>query len=171
MKKGYEALQINEGTLGSGDWLVLSPDNRPSFVIVEIALNSWQSGHWIIPSNKITAKTAWTVLTRFANEAHEYQEELEKISKKTFSRRHEAFVREMLLQGYKATRVESDGLTGILLQSPDKRPDYAVYDRYSDGMIVSRMVQKSFPVDEIWDAIFSFGQMAYELLWDLNEVA
>lgn len=171
LDKGYDVYQLNEGTLGSGDWLVLSHDDRPSYVIVEIALNSWQSAHWILSSENIDAKTAWTLLTRFANEAHEYQDELEKITKQTSSRRNEAFVRELLLQGYKAIRAESDGLTGVLLQSPDKRPDYAAYDRFSDGAIVSRMLKETFPVAEIWDAMVSFGMMAYELLLGLEEVA
>lgn len=45
---GYECIQTYEGSLGSGDWILVAPDdNYYNFVIKEVALNEWQSAHRI----------------------------------------------------------------------------------------------------------------------------
>lgn len=43
---GYEYIQISEGTLGCGDWVLISPDNSHwNYVGREIYLNCWSSGN------------------------------------------------------------------------------------------------------------------------------
>lgn len=56
-ESGYETIQLNEGTLGSGDWVLIAPnDNQYNFVIREVALNEWSSGHTIRRCSKISKK-------------------------------------------------------------------------------------------------------------------
>ncbi len=44
--KGGSAIQLREGVLGSGDW-ILTSDTLYSFVIKEIFVTSWTSAHTI----------------------------------------------------------------------------------------------------------------------------
>lgn len=70
-KKGYIAEQIDEGVLGSGVWLLTSPDQRPNYVVIEVALNSWSSAHRIYSSNDLSTAEMWEIAQRFAREAEE----------------------------------------------------------------------------------------------------
>lgn len=55
IEKGYEAIQLREGTLGSGDWVLLSHDpTKYNFVVREVALNEWNSAHNIRRTAKIS---------------------------------------------------------------------------------------------------------------------
>ena len=55
--RGYEAIQIDEGCLGSGSWVLVAPDEKHyNFVIREVALNEWSSGHTIRRCAKISKK-------------------------------------------------------------------------------------------------------------------
>lgn len=55
--KGGETLQLNEGTLGSGDWLLFDHSNRLKFIVIkEVYLNCWSSAHTIRKYNKIPKK-------------------------------------------------------------------------------------------------------------------
>ena len=52
---GYECVQVDEGTLGSGSWICISPnDNYYHYVIKEVPLNSQSSGHIIRRCKKLT---------------------------------------------------------------------------------------------------------------------
>jgi len=54
---GYEIVQLNEGSLGSGDWVLIAPnDTMYNFVIREVALNEWSSGHTIRRCAKLSKK-------------------------------------------------------------------------------------------------------------------
>lgn len=44
--KGGSAIQLREGVLGSGDW-ILTSDTLYSFVIKEIFVTSWTSSHTV----------------------------------------------------------------------------------------------------------------------------
>jgi len=46
IEKGGEAIQLNEGVLGSGDW-ILTSDTLCSYVIKEVFVTSWTSTHTI----------------------------------------------------------------------------------------------------------------------------
>lgn len=51
----YECINVNEGTLGSGDWICIpSEDNKPIFVIRERFESSWSSVHTIEETNELT---------------------------------------------------------------------------------------------------------------------
>lgn len=48
IKAGGEAVQTDEGSLGSGNWILFdTTDNLRSFVINEVYLNEWSSAHTI----------------------------------------------------------------------------------------------------------------------------
>ena len=54
-QSGYEAIQINEGILGIGEWVLLSHDeHKYNFHIVEKCLNCWSSGQTIRRMAKIS---------------------------------------------------------------------------------------------------------------------
>ena len=56
-EKGGEALQLNEGTLGSGDWLLYDYRDKLKFIIInEVYLNEWSSAHKVRCYNKIPKK-------------------------------------------------------------------------------------------------------------------
>lgn len=53
-RRGYDCIQTQEGTLGSGDWICISPDDHHLHVVVkEIYLNEWSSGHIIRRCRKL----------------------------------------------------------------------------------------------------------------------
>lgn len=55
VEKGYEAIQISEGSLGIGDWVLLSNNERKyNFVIREVFLNEWSSAQTIRRTAKIS---------------------------------------------------------------------------------------------------------------------
>lgn len=59
IKQGGEALQMREGVLGCGDILLYDPSESPrlkTFVIREVAINAWSSGHTIRGYNGFPAK-------------------------------------------------------------------------------------------------------------------
>ena len=56
-EKGGEALQVREGTLGSGDWYLYDYAGRLKFIIIkEVYLNEWSSAHTIRTYNSIPKK-------------------------------------------------------------------------------------------------------------------
>lgn len=49
ISKGWDAVQLNEGSLGLGDWVLIAPDEKYwNFVIREVPLRSWMDsvGSW-----------------------------------------------------------------------------------------------------------------------------
>ena len=51
----YECCQIDEGSLGSGTWVCVPPDdNHYYYVFWEVGLNEWQSGHRMRRCKKLT---------------------------------------------------------------------------------------------------------------------
>lgn len=57
VSKGGEALQLNEGVLCSGDWLLFDFSGHLKFIVIkEVALNSWSSAQTIRRYNKIPKK-------------------------------------------------------------------------------------------------------------------
>ena len=57
IESGYEAIQLCEGSLGCGDWVLIAPtENQYNFVIREVAINEWSSGHKIRRCSKISKK-------------------------------------------------------------------------------------------------------------------
>ena len=56
--KGYEYQQIYDGCLGYGTFIMWSPDpaRQYSFIVREIPLNCWTSGHTIRRFSKVTKK-------------------------------------------------------------------------------------------------------------------
>lgn len=57
ISKGGEALQVNEGTLGRGDWFLFDHSGNLKFIIIrEVYLNEWSSAHKIRMYNKMPKK-------------------------------------------------------------------------------------------------------------------
>ena len=53
--RGLEGIQLNEGCLGIGDWVLIAPrETQWNFVIREKFLNEWQSAHTIRKCKKIS---------------------------------------------------------------------------------------------------------------------
>lgn len=53
----YEVVQLNEGSLGYGDLVLIAPDeNHWNFVVREVAINEWSSGHTVRRCKKISKK-------------------------------------------------------------------------------------------------------------------
>jgi hypothetical protein len=53
--KGYELVQLREGVCGLGDLVLLSNDEQKyNFVIREVYLNEWSSGHTMRKAAKIS---------------------------------------------------------------------------------------------------------------------
>ncbi len=50
-----ETIQVREGVLGSGDWILTAP-NKKTAVIKEVFVNSWNSTHTIKMYNKTPKK-------------------------------------------------------------------------------------------------------------------
>lgn len=54
-EKGYEAIQLNEGGVGIGDWVLIAPDEKHyNFVIKEVFLNAWSSAQTIRRCRRIS---------------------------------------------------------------------------------------------------------------------
>ena len=46
--KGWEGIQLDEGSLGCGDWVLIAPDERKwNFVIKEVYIGPYSSGQTI----------------------------------------------------------------------------------------------------------------------------
>ena len=55
--QGWEWISFSEGTLGRGDGVLLSPDDRHySFEYREVYLNEWSSAHTIRRFSKVSAR-------------------------------------------------------------------------------------------------------------------
>lgn len=55
--KGGETLQLDEGVLGSGNWLLFDYSGRLKFIVIkEVYLNEWSSAHTIRKYNKMPKK-------------------------------------------------------------------------------------------------------------------
>ena len=53
--KGWEGIQLNEGSLGCGDWVLIAPNERKwNFVIKEVYLGPYSSGQTIRRCRKIS---------------------------------------------------------------------------------------------------------------------
>ena len=56
-EKGWEAIQLNEGGVGIGDWVLIAPDDdHYHFVIREVYLNEWSSGQTVRKCSKLSKK-------------------------------------------------------------------------------------------------------------------
>jgi hypothetical protein len=56
-RQGYEAIQLNEGSLGIGDWVLIAPDEKHyNFVIREVYLNEWSSAQTIRRCAKLSQR-------------------------------------------------------------------------------------------------------------------
>lgn len=57
-KDGYSMEVLDDGVLGMGTFIMWSPDpeNHYSFIVREIPLNCWSSGHTIGRFSKVTKK-------------------------------------------------------------------------------------------------------------------
>jgi hypothetical protein len=53
--EGSEVMQINEGVLGSGDWILTAPRKKTA-IIKEVFVNSWCSTHTVKMYNKTPKK-------------------------------------------------------------------------------------------------------------------
>ena len=52
---GYECCQIFEGTLGSGNWICVPPDdNHYYYIVSEVYLNEWSSAHKVRKCSKLS---------------------------------------------------------------------------------------------------------------------
>lgn len=58
LNNGYEYIQLREGVLGCGDIVMISPEQgkKYNFIIREVFLNSWSSGHTVRRCMKISKK-------------------------------------------------------------------------------------------------------------------
>ena len=57
VNKGGETLQLDEGVLGSGNWLLFDYSGRLKFIVIkEVYLNEWSSAHTIRKYNKMPKK-------------------------------------------------------------------------------------------------------------------
>ena len=55
--KGWELVQLREGTLGLGDLVLIAPDDKHyNFVVREVALNEWSSVMRMRRCARISAK-------------------------------------------------------------------------------------------------------------------
>lgn len=53
--KGYKCIQTYEGSLGSGNWICIAPDDKHyNFIIKEVGLNAWSSAHTVNRRRKLT---------------------------------------------------------------------------------------------------------------------
>lgn len=53
--KGWEGIQLDEGSLGCGDWVLIAPTERQwSFVIKEVYVSAYGSGQTIRRCRKIS---------------------------------------------------------------------------------------------------------------------
>ena len=54
---GYNTIQLHEGVLGSGSFVCLAPDDKHyNFVVREVYINEWSSGHTVRRCAKISKK-------------------------------------------------------------------------------------------------------------------
>lgn len=57
IEKGWEAVQLNEGTLGIGYWVLIAPDDKHyNFVIREVYYNMYSSVQTIRRCRKLSQK-------------------------------------------------------------------------------------------------------------------
>lgn len=57
LNSGYKYIQLREGSLGYGDAVLIAPDeNKYHFVIREVYLNEWSSGHTVRRCRTISKK-------------------------------------------------------------------------------------------------------------------
>ena len=57
ISKGWEAVQLDEGTLGVGDWVLIAPTERHwNYIIREVYLNAWSSAQTIRKCRKLSQK-------------------------------------------------------------------------------------------------------------------
>lgn len=55
IERGYEAVQLNEGTLGIGDWVLIAPDETKwNYIIREVYLNEWSSAQTLRKCRKLS---------------------------------------------------------------------------------------------------------------------
>lgn len=67
-KHGYEAVQVDEGGVGIGDWAMIPPsDNMYFFLIREVYLTAWSSGHQYMKCQRLPKE--WEKRVALTNEA------------------------------------------------------------------------------------------------------
>lgn len=72
IENGWDCVQLNEGVLGCGDLVLISPDeNHYNFVIREVYLTAWSSGQTIRKCKKLSKK--------ILKEIEQAEQELEEI--------------------------------------------------------------------------------------------
>ncbi len=72
-ERGWEYVQLLEGCLGSGDFVLIAPDDKHyNFVIREVYLNEWSSAQTIRRAAKISKR-----LQKEIDDAEKRQEEEE----------------------------------------------------------------------------------------------
>ena len=56
LEEGYDCIQLSEGILGSGNWICIPADsgNYYHFIIKEVYINQWQSGHTVRKCRKLS---------------------------------------------------------------------------------------------------------------------
>ena len=55
--KGWNGIQLNEGGVGCGDWVLIAPTERHwNYIIREIYLNEWSSAQTIRKCKKLSQK-------------------------------------------------------------------------------------------------------------------
>jgi hypothetical protein len=55
IERVYEAVQLNEGVLGIGDWVLIAPDETKwNFIIREVYLNEWSSAQKMTRCRKLS---------------------------------------------------------------------------------------------------------------------
>lgn len=54
---GWNGIQLNEGVLGCGDWVLIAPTERHwNYIIREVYLNEWSSAQTIRRCRKLSQK-------------------------------------------------------------------------------------------------------------------
>ena len=55
IERGYEAVQLNEGTLGIGNWVLIAPDeNKWNYIIREVYLDMYSSAQTMRRCRKLS---------------------------------------------------------------------------------------------------------------------
>ena len=55
--KGWDCIQLNEGGVGIGDWVLVAPtENKWNFIVREKFLNEWSSAQTIRRCRKLSQK-------------------------------------------------------------------------------------------------------------------
>lgn len=72
-ERGYEAVNLRDGVLTSGDWVLIAPDDKHyNFVIRDVFINEWSAAQTVRRCAKISkALQSEIEAARFLNEQNE----------------------------------------------------------------------------------------------------